>query len=68
VRWPGGERRFARGERIHTEHSHKYRREDFVALLARAGFPQAEVWTDERQWFAVILARPAQLPDLKEPR
>ena len=24
VRWPGGERRFAAGERIHTENSYKY--------------------------------------------
>lgn len=58
VRWPGGERGFARGERIHTENSYKYRIEDFVELLARSGFPRTQVWTDERDWFAVILARP----------
>lgn len=58
VRWPGGGRSFARGERIHTENSYKYRVEDFVALLNRAGFPRTQVWTDERGWFAVILARP----------
>lgn len=58
VRWPGGGRSFARGERIHTENSYKYRVQDFVALLHRAGFPRTQVWTDERGWFAVMLARP----------
>jgi L-histidine Nalpha-methyltransferase len=57
-RWSGGARSFARGERIHTENSYKYRVEDFVALLNRSGFPRTQVWTDERGWFAVILARP----------
>ena len=58
VSWPGGERRFAAGERIHTEHSHKYRIDEFAALLARAGFAVQRRWTDEREWFAVMLARP----------
>ncbi len=57
VRWRGGMRRFTQGERIHTENSYKYRVDDFVALLARAGFGQAQVWTDAQQWFAVVLAR-----------
>ncbi len=58
VRWPGGERRFARGERIHTENSYKYLLADFIALLARAGFGQTQTWTDPLAWFAVVLARP----------
>jgi len=58
VQWPGGERRFARSERIHTENSYKYRIEDFVALLRRAGFLQTQIWTDSDHWFAVLLARP----------
>ena len=58
VRWSGGERSFARGEQIHTENSYKYRIGDFIELLARAGLHRAEAWTDERRWFAVILARP----------
>ncbi len=57
VHWPGGARHFAQGERIHTENSYKYRVEDFVALLQRAGFGKAQVWTDAQQWFAVVLAR-----------
>lgn len=56
VRWPGGERRFAAGARIHTENSYKWRREDFAALLEEAGFRELRCWTDERAWFAVFLA------------
>lgn len=58
VRWPGGGRSFARGERIHTENSYKYQVDDFVDLLQRAGLPRAQVWTDAQAWFAVVLARP----------
>ena len=56
VRWPGGERRFAAGERIHTENSYKYRVDTFDALLRAAGFLQTRCWTDERAWFAVFCA------------
>ena len=56
VRWPGGERRFASGERIHTEHSYKYALADFQALLAAAGYRRIEAWTDARAWFAVFWA------------
>jgi len=59
VGWAGGEREFARGERIHTENSYKYTRESFTALLAEAGFRVDGVWTDEAQWFAVMHARVA---------
>jgi dimethylhistidine N-methyltransferase len=57
VRWLGGERRFARGERIHTENSYKYTIPGFLDLLRHAGFGDAQVWTDASQWFAVIHAR-----------
>ena len=56
VRWDGGERRFAAGERIHTENSYKYDTERFAALLAEAGFGSSRCWTDERGWFAVYWA------------
>jgi dimethylhistidine N-methyltransferase len=59
VRWPGGLRRFAEGERIHTENSYKYTREAFLQLLERAGFAPARNWTDERGWFMVCHARAA---------
>lgn len=57
VIWPGGKRRFVQGERIHTENSYKYDPEKFVDLLAQAGFGDARLWTDAREWFAVIHAR-----------
>lgn len=57
VRWNGGERRFAAGERIHTENSYKYRQPDFEALLRQAGFARTQAWSDERGWFAVFWAR-----------
>jgi dimethylhistidine N-methyltransferase len=56
VRWPGGERRFAKDERIHTENSYKWRQADFAKLLLSAGFAQTRAWTDERGWFAVFWA------------
>ncbi|PIQ53102.1 MAG: L-histidine N(alpha)-methyltransferase [Comamonadaceae bacterium CG12_big_fil_rev_8_21_14_0_65_59_15] len=58
VQWTGGERHFVRGERIHTENSYKYRADDFVALLRRAGLTQTQVWTNPANWFAMMLARP----------
>ncbi|PHV32697.1 L-histidine N(alpha)-methyltransferase [Janthinobacterium sp. BJB312] len=57
VHWKGGHRRFAKGERIHTEDSYKYTRATFVGLLEQAGFSTVQVWTDPQQWFAVIYAR-----------
>lgn len=62
VRWPGASRAFARGERIHTENSYKYRVDDFINLLHRAGLPHTQVWTDEKRWFAVLLARTVPVP------
>lgn len=56
VRWPGGERRFADGERLHTEDSYKWAPEAFEALLREAGFGAATHWSDERGWFSVFWA------------
>ena len=56
VRWPGGERRFADGERLHTENSWKWTPEAFEALLLEAGFGPATHWTDARGWFSVFWA------------
>jgi len=56
VRWNGSERRFAAGERIHTENSYKYTVERFAALLEAAGFGATRHWSDERGWFAVFWA------------
>jgi L-histidine N-alpha-methyltransferase len=57
VDWPGGQRRFEAGERIHTENSYKYRVPDFDALLRQAGFTQTRVWQDAQGWFAVFWAQ-----------
>jgi dimethylhistidine N-methyltransferase len=57
VSWPGGERRFAAGERLHTENSYKYSVESFAALLRDAGFARSEHWLDARGWFAVFWAQ-----------
>jgi L-histidine Nalpha-methyltransferase len=56
VRWNGTERRFARGERIHTENSYKYTPETFASLLRAAGFAEPTHWTDEQRWFSVFWA------------
>lgn len=57
VRWPGGERRFEAGERIHTENSHKWTPAGFAALLRDAGFAEVQHWTDPQGWFGVFLAK-----------
>ena len=56
VRWPGGERHFAAGERIHSENSYKWQQVDFAQLLQAAGFARTQAWTDEHGWFAVFWA------------
>ena len=56
VCWPGAERRFAAGERIHTESSYKWMPGDFAALLRDAGFSQVQQWADDQGWFGVCLA------------
>lgn len=56
VRWPGHERRFSAGERIHTENSYKYTLEGMTALLHQAGFRHVEHWSDPKHWFAVFWA------------
>ena len=56
LHWPAGERRFAPGERIHTENSYKWRTADFAGLLEQAGFSRLQYWTDENEWFAVFVA------------
>jgi len=56
VCWPGGERRFQAGERLHTENSYKYTVGSFAELLGRAGFRTSRCWTSENGWFAVFWA------------
>ena len=44
---------FERDETIHTESSYKYSVPGFQALAARAGFPPAACWVDERNLFSI---------------
>lgn len=60
VRWPGGERRFRAGERIHTENSYKHTVAGVRGLLAAAGLATVGHWTDPAGWFAFFVARPAE--------
>lgn len=57
VVWEGGQRRFAAGERMHTENSYKWTPPSFEALLMEAGWRDVRRWTDERGWFGVFSAR-----------
>lgn len=45
---------FERGESILTEYSHKYTPQQFAEIAAEAGLAARRVWTDPREWFAVI--------------
>lgn len=51
--------RFAAGERVHTESSHKYDDARIAKLFAAASLASARKLTDDRGWFAVHLAKPA---------
>jgi dimethylhistidine N-methyltransferase len=55
-----GERfRFAEGETIHTENSHKYGVEEFQALARSAGWNPVKVWTGAERLFSVHYLVPA---------
>ncbi len=49
-------RRFAKGERIHTENSYKYRAPEFEALLRSAGFTSVAHWASPDEGFFVFYA------------
>ena len=52
----GGEHfRFAAGDTIHTEHSHKFRPQDVIALAEAAGWELERSWYDAEAWFGVHL-------------
>ncbi len=48
---------FARGERIHTESSHKYTERHVAELLEAAGLRSESAFEDARRWFSLHLAR-----------
>jgi uncharacterized SAM-dependent methyltransferase len=53
VRVDGEVFRFAEGESIHTENSHKYGIGEFRRMAQKAGFEPVKVWTDEAQLFSI---------------
>lgn len=57
VSWSGKSRVFKKGDLIHTENSHKYTIESIEQLLKKAGFEKVRVWTDPKDYFAVIYAQ-----------
>lgn len=46
---------FEAGERIHTENSYKFSGEQIGAIAAESGFRLEKRWTDEQDWFSVVL-------------
>ena len=52
----GRTRHFARGERIHTENSYKYRPDEFEALLRKAGFTRFQRWDSADAGYFVFYA------------
>ena len=59
VKLAGQVRRFAAGERIHTEDSYKWTPDGFAAQLGKAGFARHRMWQDAEGGFALFLAEPA---------
>lgn len=47
---------FRAGATIHTENSHKYGHRDSRLMLRAAGWGVVREWTDEKEWFSIVLA------------
>jgi dimethylhistidine N-methyltransferase len=48
---------FASGETIHTESSHKFTVESFLAMASAAGWAASDIFSDARDYFSVYLLR-----------
>jgi L-histidine N-alpha-methyltransferase len=57
--WPFS---LSQGETIHTENSVKYGPQDARLLLRAGGWTPVSEWTDEREFFSLILARHDTVP------
>jgi dimethylhistidine N-methyltransferase len=57
VSWPGGERRFDAGARIHTENSYKATPDSLSDGVRAAGFGSVRLYTDPAGRFALALAQ-----------
>lgn len=58
VKLGGRSFKFAIGESLHTENSHKYSAHRLREMATKTGWSVAEFWTDERQHFAVAILIP----------
>ena len=56
VRLGAQTRHFAKGERIHTENSYKYRAEEFERMLRQAGYSEIAHWASPDEGFFVFYA------------
>jgi dimethylhistidine N-methyltransferase len=56
VRLGSAQRRFAGGERIHTENSYKYAADEFESLLRAAGFTSVRHWSSPDKGYFVFYA------------
>ena len=45
---------FEKGERIHTEYSHKYTIAGFTQMASHAGLAVRRVWSDDQSYFAIM--------------
>ena len=43
-----------KGERIHTENSHKFEEEDIQLIAESAGLVVQNIFSDEREWFSLV--------------
>ena len=57
ITWPGNSRVLNKGDLIHTENSHKYTVKSISELLKNAGFGKIQIWTDPKDYFAVVHAQ-----------
>jgi dimethylhistidine N-methyltransferase len=51
----GQEFRFFENESIHTENSHKYNIQELLKLVESSGFSMRRIWTDRKEFFAMVL-------------
>lgn len=58
----GAQYSMAKDETIHTENSHKYDIEEAQTLLRAAGWGPLKCWSDEKNYFSIILALASHLP------
>lgn len=49
---------FEKGERIHTENSHKYAKEDIGHIAEKCELEIVDQWFDSNKWFGLYLFRP----------